>query len=71
MGTTLRTFVTFLARRLLGLVLTLLATSFLVFSAVHLAPGDPASFLLQGRSVSPEALAAVRSQYHLDQPFLA
>lgn len=60
-----------LALRVLGLVLTLLATSLLVFSAVHLAPGDPAGFLLAGRSAGPEALAAVRAQYHLDEPFLA
>ncbi|GAA4573908.1 ABC transporter permease [Micromonospora coerulea] len=58
----------FVAGRLVSLVLTLLATSFLVFSAIHVAPGDPESFLLRGRGVSPEALAAVRAQYHLDEP---
>ncbi|RSS83059.1 ABC transporter permease [Streptomyces sp. WAC06614] len=49
---------------------TLLAASFVVFGAMYLAPGDPAGFLLGGRSASPEALAAVRAQYHLDDPFL-
>ncbi|MEU8325517.1 ABC transporter permease [Nonomuraea sp. NPDC048881] len=60
----------FLARRLAGLVATLAGASFAVFSAVYLAPGDPASFLTQGRSASPQAIAAIRAQYHLDDPFL-
>ncbi|MGW6359000.1 ABC transporter permease [Streptomyces sp. NPDC055092] len=59
----------FLLARLGGLALTLLVTSFLVFCMVHVAPGDPASFLTKGRSVSPEAMAAIRAQYHLDDPF--
>lgn len=48
---------------------TLLAASFVVFGAMYLAPGSPASFLLAGRSASPEALAAINAQYHLDDPF--
>ncbi|MGW7578999.1 ABC transporter permease [Streptomyces sp. NPDC054765] len=60
----------FLLTRLGGLALTLLVTSFVVFSLVHLAPGDPASFLTKGRSVSPQAMAAIRAQYHLGDPFL-
>ncbi|MFI6587410.1 ABC transporter permease [Embleya sp. NPDC050493] len=59
----------FLLGRLVGLVLVLLATSFVVFSAVHLAPGDPVSFLMRGRPVTPQARAALTAQYHLDQPF--
>lgn len=61
--------VRFVGGRLTSLVLTVLAMSLLIFSAVHLAPGEPESFLLRGRGVSPEALAAVRAQYHLDEPF--
>ena len=60
----------FVLRRLLGLGITLLLTSFLVFGAMHLAPGDPTSFLLSGRTPTPEAVAAVRAQYHLDDPLL-
>ncbi|MBB5084110.1 ABC transporter permease [Nonomuraea endophytica] len=59
----------FVLRRLLELALTLVAASFLVFGAVHLAPGRPETFLLGGRAASPEALAAIRAQYHLDDPF--
>ncbi|SEL66287.1 peptide/nickel transport system permease protein [Blastococcus sp. DSM 46786] len=58
----------FIIRRLGGLGVTLLLTSFLVFGAMHVAPGDPASFLLKGRSPTPEAVAAVRAQFHLDDP---
>ncbi len=50
--------------------MTLVVTSFLVFGSVHLAPGDPASFLLGGRSASPAAVAAIKEQYHLNDPFL-
>lgn len=50
------------------MVITLLITSFLVFLLVHLAPGDPTSFLVQGRSISPEVLQGIRDQYHLDDP---
>ncbi|WP_327583490.1 ABC transporter permease [Nonomuraea sp. NBC_00507] len=59
----------FLLRRIGGIALTLLITSFLVFGSVHLAPGDPASFLLGGRSASPAAVAAIKEQYHLNDPF--
>jgi peptide/nickel transport system permease protein len=62
--------VRFVLRRLVGLGITLLLTSFLVFGAMHAAPGDPASFLLAGRTPTPEAVAAVRTQYHLDDPVM-
>ncbi|MFM9180308.1 MAG: ABC transporter permease [Phycisphaerales bacterium] len=61
---------TFLGRRaLLGLV-TIVATTFLVHIALYLAPGDPIDFLTAGKPTTPERLAALRAQYHLDDPFL-
>jgi peptide/nickel transport system permease protein len=60
----------FVVRRLLSMVATLFVTSFLVFASLYLAPGDPIDFLMQGRSPTPEAVAAVSAQYGLDQPFL-
>jgi peptide/nickel transport system permease protein len=60
----------FVARKLLGMVLTMVVTSFLVFSSLYVAPGDPLDFLLQGRSPTPEMVAAVSAQYGLDDPFL-
>ncbi len=60
----------FLGRRLAGLVAVLLATSFLVFASVYLAPGSPESFLLQGKTVDAATVQAIRTEYHLDDPFL-
>ncbi|WP_426244681.1 ABC transporter permease [Nocardioides sp. LHG3406-4] len=60
----------FIGRRVLWMVLTLSLTSFVIFASLYAAPGDPATFLLQGRSATPEALAAVRDQYHLGEPML-
>ncbi|MFE5795600.1 ABC transporter permease [Streptomyces sp. NPDC056503] len=62
-------FVRFAVRRVAEMAVTLLAASFVVFGALYLAPGNPASFLLAGRSASPDALAAINAQYHLDDPF--
>ncbi|MFF4582414.1 ABC transporter permease [Streptomyces sp. NPDC001373] len=63
-------FLGFAVRRVAEMAATLLVASFVVFGALYLAPGNPASFLLAGRSASPEALAAVNARYHLDDPFL-
>ncbi|MFG3056722.1 ABC transporter permease [Kitasatospora sp. NPDC048239] len=63
-------FLRFAARRLAEMAATLVGASFVIFGAMYLAPGSPASFLLAGRSASPEALRAVNAQYHLDDPFL-
>ncbi|MER5732564.1 ABC transporter permease [Streptomyces sp. NPDC002138] len=62
-------FLRFAARRLAEMAATLFAASFVIFGAMYLAPGDPASFLLGGRSASPEALKAIDAQYHLNDPF--
>ncbi|MFI1386117.1 ABC transporter permease [Embleya sp. NPDC020886] len=61
----------FLARKLIGLVLTLFAASFVVFGATSLAPGDPIAVLTGGRPVAPDTLASLRAHYHLDDPFLS
>jgi peptide/nickel transport system permease protein len=60
----------YVLRRVVGLVGVLLVTSFLVFASLHLAPGSPETFLLQGKTVSEETVASIRAQYHLDEPFL-
>ncbi|MFF1342224.1 ABC transporter permease [Streptomyces sp. NPDC058290] len=62
-------FLRFALRRLAEMAATLLAASFVIFGAMYLAPGNPASFLLAGRSASPETLRAINAQYHLDEPF--
>ncbi|PRX05892.1 ABC transporter permease [Martelella mediterranea] len=56
-----------LARRLLQLIPTLVILSMIIFSLQHLLPGDPA-LMLAGENPSEEMIAAIRAQYHLDQP---
>ena len=62
-------FLRFAVRRLAEMVATLLGASFVIFGAMYLAPGNPASFLLSGRSATPEAIKAIDDQYHLNDPF--
>ncbi len=56
-----------LAVRLLGAVAVLLALSVLIFALLYLAPGDVVKNLLGNRPSSPEAVSAIRAQYHLDE----
>ncbi len=60
----------YVLRRLLVAIPLLLVISLGVFALVNLAPGDPARSLLGSRQASPETLAAIREQYHLDEPFV-
>ena len=60
----------FLVKRLAGLGVVLLVTSFLVFGLLYLAPGSPLAFVLGPRGGTPEQIAKVTAQYHLDDPFL-
>lgn len=60
--------VTDLARRIGTLVLLLFVLSILTFSLLYMTSGDPARTLAGARKVSASQLAAVRAQYHLDQP---
>lgn len=60
----------FLLRRAGGLLLVLLVTSFIVFGMMYLAPGSPLSFVLGPRGGTPEQIAAVTAQYHLNDPFI-
>ena len=59
-----------IALRLLGVAVILLVISFLTFALMYLAPGDLVKNLLGNRPSTPEAIAAIRAQYHLDDPFL-
>lgn len=60
----------YVLRRLLVAVPLLLLISLGVFALVNLAPGDPARALVGSRQATPETLAAIREQYHLDDPFV-
>lgn len=59
----------YVLRRLLSLAITLLVASFVIFTAIQLVPGDPVRNIL-GINAGPEALAALRAQLGLNQPFL-
>ena len=54
-------------RRSLTLVPVLLGVSILVFSFIHLIPGDPALTML-GERATPEKVAEVRARLGLDRP---
>jgi peptide/nickel transport system permease protein len=57
----------FVARRCIGLLLTLLAASLVVFLVLEVLPGDPAMLMLD-TSARPDTLAALRHQMGLDRP---
>lgn len=66
---------TFLARRLLIMILTLLVISVLVFVIIQLPPGDYLSTLIaelqsQGEQVAEEKIDFLRQQYGLDRPLV-
>ncbi|MGX5696527.1 ABC transporter permease [Agromyces soli] len=65
---TARQTVRFVLGRIGGLLATLFVASLVVFGALYAAPGNPLSFLTQGRSMSPEAIAILEEQYHLNDP---
>jgi peptide/nickel transport system permease protein len=60
----------FVASKLLAALLTIWATTVIVFLALYLVPGNPLSVLLRGRKATPEVVAALRDEYGLDQPVL-
>jgi peptide/nickel transport system permease protein len=65
--------VSFILRRLLYMVVTLFAISAMTFIIIRLPPGDFVSTMvselnLQGTTVDPAAMAAMRARYGLDDP---
>lgn len=60
----------FVLRRLLLTVPVLLAMSIFVFLIIHLVPGDPVRTML-GFRATPENVAAVRGQLHLDDSLVS
>ena len=59
---------TYILRRLLQAVPTLLVISFLIFSLLYITPGDPVELILG--TVTEEQRAVVEEQWGLDKPFL-
>lgn len=58
----------YIARRLFQAIPVLLGVSLLVFSMLHLVPGDPVKMMLSEFATNPEQLEKLRSQLHLDEP---
>lgn len=61
--------VSFIGRRLISLLASLMVASVVIFAVLEVLPGDPARFML-GLNASPEALAALRAQLGLDAPVI-
>lgn len=65
----------FLGRRVLAMILTMLALSVVVFIVIQLPPGDfVTSYIARisgsGESINQDAINAMRAQYRLDSPIL-
>ena len=58
---------TYIRKRLLVMIFVLFGVSLIIFSMIHLVPGDPA-FLLLGQHATDQQAAALRHQLGLDQP---
>ncbi len=62
---------TYIGRRLAYAVLTFFGITVATFALIHSVPGDPITFYM-GRSathsMSPETIAALRREFHLDKP---
>jgi peptide/nickel transport system permease protein len=54
-------------KRLIATIITMIASTAVVFLMLKMAPGDPATLLLGGHPATSEALSAIRAKYHLDQ----
>jgi len=60
---------TYILRRILMLFPVLLGVTLLTFSIAKLTPGDPARLML-GQHATPEGIARLHEQLHLDDPVL-
>jgi peptide/nickel transport system permease protein len=61
----------YVARRLFYAVLTFLGITVVTFTLIHAVPGDPIDFLASkgmNNVRSPQQVAALRHEYHLDEP---
>ena len=61
---------TYVGRRLLAVVPVLFGVTLAVFSMLFLVPGDPVKIMLAEFVTTPEQIAQMRAQLHLDEPVL-
>lgn len=57
----------YLSWRIVQLPIVLVVVTVIIFSLLHVTPGDPVELML-GEYATPESVAALRHQYQLDQP---
>ena len=58
---------TYLVGRLVQIPFVLVVVTIMIFSLMHVTPGDPIQIML-GMDTSPEAAAALRARHQLDRP---
>src|SRR5204862_5281574 len=61
---------TWIARRVLAVVPVLFGVTLAVFSMLFLVPGDPVKMMLAEFVTTPDQIAQMRAQLHLDEPLL-
>lgn len=59
----------YILKRVLLAIPLVLGVSFIVFGLMYLSPGDPVR-MLAGREASPEVIAAIRTEWGFDRPFV-
>lgn len=62
----------YMIRRILQAIPTLLVISFLIFSLLYITPGDPVELIFgtEDQSLSEEQRQMIMEEWGLDQPFL-
>src|SRR5919201_5369464 len=64
-----QSFAFYVVRRLLLLVLLMIVISFVIFSFEYITPGNTVDTLLGLTPRTPETVATLKHEYHLDEPF--
>lgn len=60
----------YIGKRILQMVPVFFGATLLIYAMVFAMPGDPIAALAGDKPLPPEQVAALRAQYHLDDPFL-
>ncbi|NLZ51721.1 MAG: ABC transporter permease, partial [Thermoanaerobacteraceae bacterium] len=59
----------YILRRILMMIPVMLGVTLIVFTMMYITPGDPAEIIL-GDNATPEAVAQLRAEIGLDDPYL-
>lgn len=60
---------TLILKKLGSAIVVVFALTIIIFSIVHIMPGDPITTML-GENAAPEQIASLRAQYNLDKPYV-